>query len=131
MNLRGFFVISIYAGLNAMKTLRKTARRVVAKVEFHFGELFPRVVFIMTNLELPSRAVVRFYNISNDVGPCQGGFALVFDSFVHTPVCARTRLFLRRMIRRGRRLFSSVSNLFARPVSLHQLGVPTKHLFDH
>ena len=38
------------------------ARRVVAKVEFHFGELFPRVGFIVTNLENPSRAVVRFYN---------------------------------------------------------------------
>ncbi len=40
----------------------KTARRVVAKVEFHFGELFPRVGFIVTNLEADSRAVVRFYN---------------------------------------------------------------------
>ncbi len=40
----------------------KTARRVVAKVEFHFGELFPRVGFIVTNLETDSRAVVRFYN---------------------------------------------------------------------
>ena len=40
----------------------KTARRVVAKVEFHFGELFPRVGFIVTNLGTPSRAVVRFYN---------------------------------------------------------------------
>ena len=40
----------------------KTARRVVAKVEFHAGELFPRVGFIVTNLETPSRAVVRFYN---------------------------------------------------------------------
>jgi hypothetical protein len=40
----------------------KTARRVVAKVEFHSGELFPRVGFIVTNLETPSRAVVRFYN---------------------------------------------------------------------
>jgi hypothetical protein len=28
----------------------KTARRVVAKVEFHCGELFPRVGFIVTNL---------------------------------------------------------------------------------
>jgi hypothetical protein len=35
---------------------------VVAKVEFHFGELFPRVGFLVTNLEAPSRAVVRFYN---------------------------------------------------------------------
>ena len=34
----------------------------VAKVEFHFGELFPRVSFFVTNLSLPSRAVVRFYN---------------------------------------------------------------------
>ena len=40
----------------------KTARRVVAKVEFHIGVLFPRVGFIVTNLTLPSRAVVRFYN---------------------------------------------------------------------
>ena len=38
------------------------ARRVVAKVEHHQGELFPRVGFIVTNLSLPSRAVVRFYN---------------------------------------------------------------------
>ena len=40
----------------------KTARRVVAKVEFHFEELFPRVGFVVTNLETDSRAVVRFYN---------------------------------------------------------------------
>ena len=40
----------------------KTARRVIAKVEHHPGELFPRVGFIVTNLTLPSRAVVRFYN---------------------------------------------------------------------
>ena len=40
----------------------KTARRVVAQVEHHPGELFPRVGFIVTNLTLPSRAVVRFYN---------------------------------------------------------------------
>ena len=31
----------------------KTARRVVAKVEHHPGELFPRVGFIVTNLTLP------------------------------------------------------------------------------
>ena len=40
----------------------KTARRVVAKVEHHPGVLFPRVGFIVTNLTLPGRAVVRFYN---------------------------------------------------------------------
>ena len=40
----------------------KTARRGVAKIEFHCGELFPRVGFMVTNLETDSRAVVRFYN---------------------------------------------------------------------
>jgi hypothetical protein len=40
----------------------KKVRRVVAKVEFHFGELFPRVGFIVTNLTMASRAVARFYN---------------------------------------------------------------------
>ena len=39
-----------------------TARRVVAKVEWHCGELFPRMGFIVTTLETDSRAVVRFYN---------------------------------------------------------------------
>jgi hypothetical protein len=37
-------------------------RRVVAKVEFHLGELFQRVGFIVTNLAADNRAVVRFYN---------------------------------------------------------------------
>ncbi len=36
----------------------KTARRVVAKVEHHPGELFPRVGFIVTNLQAASRDVV-------------------------------------------------------------------------
>jgi hypothetical protein len=35
---------------------------VVAKVEWHGGELFPRVGFIVTNLKRPAKAVVRFYN---------------------------------------------------------------------
>lgn len=39
-----------------------TSRRVVAKVEHHAGELFPRVGFIVTNMTLPSRSMVRFYN---------------------------------------------------------------------
>ena len=38
------------------------ARRVVAKVEYRCGERFPRVGFIVTNLETDRRAVVRFYN---------------------------------------------------------------------
>ncbi len=38
------------------------ARRVVAKVEWHAGELFPRVGFIVTNLTKRSKNVVKFYN---------------------------------------------------------------------
>ena len=37
-------------------------RRVVAKVEFHPGELFPRVSFIVTNRSLPYERVLAFYN---------------------------------------------------------------------
>ena len=51
-----------YKGFLYQAASWKTARRVVGKVEFHLGELFPRVDFIVTNLEMPSRAVVRFYN---------------------------------------------------------------------
>jgi len=51
-----------YKGFLYQAASWKTARRVVAKVEFHVGELFRRVGFIVTNLSLPSRAVVRFYN---------------------------------------------------------------------
>jgi hypothetical protein len=38
------------------------ARRVVAKVEWHQGELFPRVGFIVTNLGGGSASVTWFYN---------------------------------------------------------------------
>jgi hypothetical protein len=38
------------------------SRRVVAKVEWHQGELFPRVGFIVTNLNKHSKNVVKFYN---------------------------------------------------------------------
>ena len=37
-------------------------RRVVAKVEWHPGELCPRVGFIVTNLSRPAERVVAFYN---------------------------------------------------------------------
>ena len=37
-------------------------RRVVAKVEWHQGELYPRVGFLVTNLGRPAERVVRFYN---------------------------------------------------------------------
>jgi Transposase DDE domain group 1 len=38
------------------------SRRVVAKVEWHPGELYPRVGFLVTNLSRPSERVVAFYN---------------------------------------------------------------------
>jgi hypothetical protein len=37
-------------------------RRVIAKVEHHLGELFPRVGFVVTTLTGTNRAIVRFYN---------------------------------------------------------------------
>jgi DDE family transposase len=37
-------------------------RRIVAKVEWHQGELYPRVGFIVTSLTRPAERVVRFYN---------------------------------------------------------------------
>jgi hypothetical protein len=37
-------------------------RRVIAKVEHHLGELFPRVGFIVTTLTGTNRTVVHFYN---------------------------------------------------------------------
>ncbi|NIP69006.1 MAG: IS1380 family transposase [Planctomycetales bacterium] len=38
------------------------SRRVIAKIEWHPGELFPRVGFIVTNLPMEPDWVVRFYN---------------------------------------------------------------------
>ena len=38
------------------------SRRVVAKVEWHSGELYPRVGFIVTNMARPAENVIAFYN---------------------------------------------------------------------
>ena len=38
------------------------SRRVVAKIEWHAGELFPRIGFIVTNLRWKAKNVVKFYN---------------------------------------------------------------------
>jgi hypothetical protein len=51
-----------YAGFLCQAKSWRCARRVVAKVEWHSGELFPRIGFIVTNLKRPPKAVVRFYN---------------------------------------------------------------------
>jgi hypothetical protein len=37
-------------------------RRVIAKVEWHPGELYPRVGFLVTNMSRPAENVVAFYN---------------------------------------------------------------------
>jgi Transposase DDE domain group 1 len=37
-------------------------RRVIAKVEWHPGELYPRVGFIVTNMNRPAESVIAFYN---------------------------------------------------------------------
>ncbi len=41
---------------------RKKARRVVCKIEWKQGELFPRVGLIVTNSRLSSKEVVKTYN---------------------------------------------------------------------
>jgi len=40
----------------------KSSRRVIAKVEWHQGELFPRIGFIVSNMSRTPENVVRFYN---------------------------------------------------------------------
>jgi hypothetical protein len=47
----------IFAQLQRIKP-----RRVIAKVEWHRGELYPRVGFIVTNMSRPAERVVAFYN---------------------------------------------------------------------
>ena len=51
-----------YASFTYQAGSWKKPRRVVAKVEWHPGELYPRVGFIVTNLARPAERVVAFYN---------------------------------------------------------------------
>lgn len=51
-----------YASFRYQAQSWEKPRRVVAKVEWHRGELFPRVGFIVTNLRREVSAVVHFYN---------------------------------------------------------------------
>ena len=50
-----------FAGFSYQAQSWKRPRRVVAKVEWHPGELYPRVGFIVTNLARPAERVVAFY----------------------------------------------------------------------
>ncbi len=51
-----------YASFGYQAQSWKKSRRVVAKVEWHLGELYPRVGFIVTNLARSAERVVAFYN---------------------------------------------------------------------
>jgi len=51
-----------YANFGYQAQSWKMPRRVVAKVEWHPGELYPRVGFIVTNLSRSAERVVGFYN---------------------------------------------------------------------
>jgi hypothetical protein len=51
-----------YASFNYQAGSWDRKRRVVAKVEWHPGELYPRVGFIVTNLSRLTERVVAFYN---------------------------------------------------------------------
>jgi hypothetical protein len=51
-----------YASFRYQAQTWTRSRRVVAKVEWHPGELYPRVGFLVTNLCRPAERVVAFYN---------------------------------------------------------------------
>src|SRR3984893_1995626 len=51
-----------YASFSYQAQNWKKPCRVVAKVEWHPGELYPRVGFVVTNLARPAERVVTFYN---------------------------------------------------------------------
>jgi hypothetical protein len=52
----------VYASFRYQAQTWTRSRRVVAKVEWHPGELYPRVGFLVTNLGRPPERVVAFYN---------------------------------------------------------------------
>jgi hypothetical protein len=51
-----------YASFRYQAATWDRSRRVVAKVEWHPGELYPRVGFVATNLSQPAERVMAFYN---------------------------------------------------------------------
>lgn len=56
------YVVRLYTSFHYRAKSWSKARRIVAKVEFHPGELFPTVGFIVTNRSLPNERVLTFYN---------------------------------------------------------------------
>jgi len=59
---RSHYVRRFYASFRYQAQSWSRSRRVVAKVEWHPGELYPRVGFLVTNLRRPAKQVVAFYN---------------------------------------------------------------------
>ena len=59
-----------YASLSYQAQSWKKPRRVVAKIEWHPGELYPRVGFIVTNLARPAERMVAFYNQRGTAEQC-------------------------------------------------------------
>ena len=62
-------------------------RRVIAKVEWHPGELYPRVGFIVTNMSRPAERVVAFYNKR---GTCEQWIKEGKGAIKWTPLSCRT-----------------------------------------
>lgn len=56
------YIVRHYTSFHYRAKSWSKARCVVAKVEFHPGELFPRVGFIVTNRSLPNERFLAFYN---------------------------------------------------------------------
>ena len=55
-------IVRLYTSFHYRAKSWSKARRIVAKVEFHPGELFPTVGFIVTNRSLPNERLLAFYN---------------------------------------------------------------------
>jgi hypothetical protein len=56
------YVRVFHASITYQAATWSKPRRVVTKVEWHPGELYPRVGFIVTNLSRPAARVTKFYN---------------------------------------------------------------------
>ena len=59
-----------YASFSYQAQSWKQPRRVVAKVEWHPGELYPGIGFIVTNLAPPAERVMAFYNQRGTAEQC-------------------------------------------------------------
>jgi hypothetical protein len=70
-----------YASFRYQAKSWECARRVVAKVEWHAGELFPRIGFIVTNLKGRSKRVVRFYNARGTAEVCHAHYVRKYSLY--------------------------------------------------